>query len=287
MTKARDLANASTALSAVDATELGYLDGVTSNIQTQFGNISGSKAQPTEPASPTDGMIWVDTDGAVTDAQYIAKNVITTTGDIIYASGANTPARLGIGSTDQVLSVSGGVPAWATVSSGAMTQIADTTLTTSTADITFSSIPSTYNHLKVVISGAAASASYNGCGFFVQINGDTATNYSYSSNTRYAGAGTTVVTNGANSQSQIELGNLWCGQAQGVSIAAIDMTFFNYKLTTLQKAMTFTGGSFTDAPGVGSGWGRWKNTAAVTSIKLYTDAGNLITGTRATLYGWT
>jgi len=37
MTKARDLANASTALSAVSATELGYLDGVTSAIQTQLG----------------------------------------------------------------------------------------------------------------------------------------------------------------------------------------------------------------------------------------------------------
>jgi hypothetical protein len=36
MTKARDLANASTALSAVDATELGYLDGVTSAVQTQL-----------------------------------------------------------------------------------------------------------------------------------------------------------------------------------------------------------------------------------------------------------
>jgi hypothetical protein len=31
MTKARDLANASTALSAVDATELGYLDGADHN----------------------------------------------------------------------------------------------------------------------------------------------------------------------------------------------------------------------------------------------------------------
>lgn len=37
MTKARDLANAATALSAVSATELGYLDGVTSSIQTQLG----------------------------------------------------------------------------------------------------------------------------------------------------------------------------------------------------------------------------------------------------------
>jgi hypothetical protein len=36
MTKARDLANASTALSAVTATELGYVDGVTSAIQTQI-----------------------------------------------------------------------------------------------------------------------------------------------------------------------------------------------------------------------------------------------------------
>jgi hypothetical protein len=37
MSKARDLANAATALSAVSATELGYVDGVTSSIQTQLG----------------------------------------------------------------------------------------------------------------------------------------------------------------------------------------------------------------------------------------------------------
>ena len=40
--------------------------------------------------------------------------VLTTTGDTYYASAAGTPARLGIGSTDQVLKVSGGVPTWAT-----------------------------------------------------------------------------------------------------------------------------------------------------------------------------
>jgi hypothetical protein len=36
LTKARDLANAATALAAVSATELGYLDGVTSALQTQM-----------------------------------------------------------------------------------------------------------------------------------------------------------------------------------------------------------------------------------------------------------
>ena len=43
--------------------------------------------------------------------------LLTTTGDTYYASAAGTPARLGIGSTDQVLKVSGGVPTWATPSS--------------------------------------------------------------------------------------------------------------------------------------------------------------------------
>lgn len=37
MSKARDLANAATAMAAVSATELSYLDGVSSSIQTQLG----------------------------------------------------------------------------------------------------------------------------------------------------------------------------------------------------------------------------------------------------------
>lgn len=38
--------------------------------------------------------------------------ILTTTGDVPYASAANTPARLGIGTSGQVLTVSGGTPAW-------------------------------------------------------------------------------------------------------------------------------------------------------------------------------
>jgi hypothetical protein len=51
-------------------------------------------------------------------------NPMTTTGDTIYSSSGSTPARLGIGSTGQVLTVSGGVPAWATPSSGGSTLLA-------------------------------------------------------------------------------------------------------------------------------------------------------------------
>lgn len=41
-----------------------------------------------------------------------------TTGDMLYASGANTLAKRGIGSTGDVLTVAGGVPTWAAVSFG-------------------------------------------------------------------------------------------------------------------------------------------------------------------------
>lgn len=82
----------------------------------------------------------------------IAKTLTTTTGDIIYASSANTPARLGIGSTDQVLKVSGGVPTWATPSSsGSMTLLSTTTLSATTT--TVSSISQSYKHLYIEILG--------------------------------------------------------------------------------------------------------------------------------------
>jgi hypothetical protein len=48
-------------------------------------------------------------------------NPMTTTGDTIYSSSGSTPARLGIGTTGQVLTVASGVPSWATPSAGSST----------------------------------------------------------------------------------------------------------------------------------------------------------------------
>ena len=48
-----------------------------------------------------------------TDASGMS-NPMTTTGDTIYSSSGSTPARLGIGSTGQVLTVAAGIPSWAT-----------------------------------------------------------------------------------------------------------------------------------------------------------------------------
>jgi hypothetical protein len=61
MTKARDLANASTALSAVDATELGYLDGVTSAVQTQIDTKAASSTAATLTGTQTLTNKTIDT----------------------------------------------------------------------------------------------------------------------------------------------------------------------------------------------------------------------------------
>jgi hypothetical protein len=145
MTKARDIASAAPAPSTVSATELGYLDGVSSAIQTQL------------------------------DAK-TAKSTLTTTGDIYYASSANTPARLGIGSTDQVLKVTGGVPVWATPAGGganwSLLNAGGTALTGATT-ITVSGI-SGKDKVLILVSGASAG---NGDYMGIRMNTDTGTNY--------------------------------------------------------------------------------------------------------------
>lgn len=137
-------ASSELAVSATTATELGYVSGVTSAIQTQI-NAKAPSASPTftgtvttpvtasralvtgassEIAAATTTATEIGYVNGVTSAiqtqldAKIPKSLTTTTGDIIYASGASTPARLGIGSTNQVLKVISGVPAWAAAASG-------------------------------------------------------------------------------------------------------------------------------------------------------------------------
>ena len=99
--------------------------------------------------SSIDSTLKTQIDNTV--ASSIQKTLTTTTGDVIYASGANTPARLGIGSTGQVLTVTGGVPTWATATSGSLTLLSTTTL--SGATTTVSGISGSYTNLLVVVNG--------------------------------------------------------------------------------------------------------------------------------------
>ena len=73
MTKARDLANASTALSAVSATELGYVDGVTSAIQTQLD------AKAVYPSQTSNSGKFLTTNGTATSWGTVSTDPIPQT----------------------------------------------------------------------------------------------------------------------------------------------------------------------------------------------------------------
>ena len=123
MTKARDLANSAAAFASVSATELGYVDGVTSAIQTQMDAKAPSSTAVTLTGTQT---LTNKTLTSPVIASVVNNTLTSTTGDIIYASAANTPARLGIGTTGQVVTVAAGIPSWATPASADKTWVSIT-----------------------------------------------------------------------------------------------------------------------------------------------------------------
>lgn len=75
----------------------------------------GSTAWETRGAIDQYGVNFVGTiseNGTLLANKYVAKSLTSAKGDLIYASAANTPARLGIGSNGQFLSIADGTPKW-------------------------------------------------------------------------------------------------------------------------------------------------------------------------------
>lgn len=73
------------------------------------GNISGNAGNVTGIVAIANG----GTGQSTANAGFAALSPMTTAGDIIYENSTPVPARLPIGSTGQVLTVVGGLPAWA------------------------------------------------------------------------------------------------------------------------------------------------------------------------------
>jgi hypothetical protein len=203
-------------------------------------------------------------------------NPMTTTGDTIYSSSGSTPARLGIGSSGQVLTVASGVPSWATPASGGMTLLSTTSLTGATT--TISSISSSYVNLFLVISGVS-NATADGDKIRVAVNGNT--------NTAYGQSGvftlpSTLATGGLNGDYI---------RTTGVNFARADTTnifilqLYNYASATTYKQWKFDWGiQSTSTYYSGNASGFINSTTAISSLVFSASGGNLSTGT-VLLYG--
>ncbi len=200
-----------------------------------------------------------------------ALNPSTTLGDIEYRSStANTNTRLGIGSSGQVLTVSGGVPAWATATSGGMTLLATHSLSGATS--TISGISGSYKKLVAFIE-LPQNATADGY-FRIAPNGDTNQSYLVGIKT----ATTVFDVNGGYISTYANTNR------SNVNFSAT-LVIDNYANTTIPKPVQYYGWY---APSAGFGpfiqSGIYGPASAVTSLVFSNSGGNLSSGT-VYLYG--
>ena len=149
------------------------------------------------------------------------------------------------------------------------TPIATQTLTSSSATVSFSSIPSTYTDLVLVYSGTAVSSDT----MYYRFNSNTSTIYS---DTYLFGDGTSGSGRHANYDAIIAAG---INTTQSVQVINI----MNYANTSTFKTTLLRGNASGTAATVVFA-GLWRSTDAITSIQLNITA-NFASGSTFTLYG--
>jgi hypothetical protein len=189
-------------------------------------------------------------------------NPMTTTGDMVYSSSGSTPARLGIGSTAQVLTVAGGIPSWATpAGGGSLTLLSTTTLTGSSVSVT--GISGSYTNLQIRIddlgTGTAAGIMKMG------LNSNTTTYLSCG-----VDGNTTAVFSGGGGACIPLTANRNLKDTGGDNTAAL-VNIYNYAGTNAYKAFDVRSGCSgpTGGDSVTNGSGIFQSTSAVTTLQVF------------------
>jgi hypothetical protein len=215
--------------------------------------------------------------GQAVDTRLKALQPGTTLGDLAYSSAtANTNTRLGIGTTGQILTVSGGVPAWSTPASGgtknfSLLNTGGTALSGSTT-VTVSGI-SNADVIFVYISGASGGTGAYNVSF--RVNGLTTGIYNYQGPYINAGAGYSAANfgvRGGNSEVRATIGE-WSGDPGSTMSGWFRITG---AATSGQKIIDFqTGAIASGSSGQDLVWGGGyiDTSAAITSISLIQDDG--------------
>jgi hypothetical protein len=217
--------------------------------------------------------------GAASGATFNGSSPVTVSTNTIGAAASNASTTVN-GQTCTLGSICGNQIAQITVSGS------------TTTNITFTSIPATpFPHLKLSCHlRTNVAQAYDD--IFFQINGDTGNNYDYGYVFGGYGAGSSYsssngsITAGANG----DIGNATAASDQANSFAQLDAVFDDYANTSFFKTWVSQGERSNINTGgeilTQSFHGQWRNTAAITSIKLYPATGpDFLAGSVCTLSG--
>jgi hypothetical protein len=158
--------------------------------------------------------------------------------------------------------------------------IATKTLTTSTADITFTAIPQSFKHLWIT----GMTAANGGSSFRMDVNGANGATYNYAE--MYLPSTIAPVQYGGYNNSA-SLGNAY--SANSTSWGGIDICIPNYSNTSNWKLwlyrinfQRYDNAAFQEAV---YGTATDEYNAAITSLNFHFTSGNMVAGTKITLYG--
>ena len=217
----------------------------------------------------------------VADGLYIPKSLLTTQGDLIYASAANTPARLPAGTAGQILRMNSGAtaPEWV---SGGMHLIASSTLGSSASSIDFSSIPSTFTHLRVAVAARSDRAGYDVDTLKCTVNNDT-TDANYQSRRSFSSGSV-----GAEWSADRICAYITGATADSGCFGLVTLDIPHYANTGFQRLLT--GNGYRPSVSTAQLWFasglRWMSTSAINRLTFTPAAGsNLISGSTIYLYG--
>jgi len=105
----------------------------------------------------------------------IAPALLTTKGDLIVATAASTPARLGVGTNGYLFTADSAQSTGTKWAVPTYTVLAESTLASPAASITFGSIPQTHKHLHCVIQGKRSPEGF--AQIKCRLNGDSSADY--------------------------------------------------------------------------------------------------------------
>jgi hypothetical protein len=236
---------------------------------------------PDDTALVKDGAAAIRTLGTSIDTTTKALNPSTTLGDIEYRSStANTNTRLGIGTTGQLLTVSGGVPAWTTpAGGGGMTLINTGGTSLSGSSVTISSIPDTYNYLQLFVLGFKSNTDNFGVG--LRINADSNTSRYYTQ--------TAISAENASYSPDATSWSTTAGGDNTTSNSILKVEIYGYANTTTWKMgqSSHLQNYHGNAANINQAFRQhaYNQTGAITSITLIETAGGSFNAGTAYLYG--